>query len=101
MVAGLAIAMSIVMACVGVWLVDALYDTRYALAGPIVVLISFASIPAYAVIGSQNVLLASGDSRRYFFLQSAMAIASLPLPTSASRVWGLLASCWHRLSPTC
>ncbi len=75
MVAGLAIAMTIILAFVGVWLVDVLYDTRYALAGPIVVLISFASVPAYAVIGSQNVLLASGDSRRYFFLQSAMAVA--------------------------
>lgn len=79
MVAGLAVTMSIVLAFVGVWLVDALYDTRYALAGPVVVLVSFASVPAYAVIGSQNVLLASGDSRRYFFLQAAMALAIIVL----------------------
>ena len=59
------------------WIVGLLYDDRYIAAGPVVVLISFALIPGYAVVGSKDALLAKGDSRRHFYLQAVMAVCIL------------------------
>ncbi|TCP39529.1 oligosaccharide flippase family protein [Rhodovulum marinum] len=79
MAASLLIAMLGVLAFIGDWLVQLLYDPRYALAGPMVVLFALSWIPSAALAGSNQVLLGFGDSKRHFFLMAAMAAVQITL----------------------
>jgi len=63
----------------GIWLVDLMYDDRYTLAGPMVVMISFAMVSRIVLAGYGNVLLSSGDSRRHFIQLVSTAIIQLGL----------------------
>ena len=65
------------MAFGGVWLIDLMYDSRYQLAGGIVVLVSVSQMPALIVITYDQAALAVGESRRYFFLAVTRAILIL------------------------
>lgn len=67
------LACSIILAFSGIILVEFLYDFRYAQAGPIVVLFSLTMVPQLVFEGYSSVLLAGGDSRRFFFLQGLTA----------------------------
>lgn len=84
-----AVGASCVLAFAGIWLIELLYDPRYALGGAVVVLIAMSSIPAYTVIGAQSVLLASGDSRRHFYLQALLAAAIIAFTIIGVRLWGV------------
>lgn len=67
-------------AATGIWVIDLLYDDRYALAGPMIVLFSFASVLPVVFTGYGGVLLAHGDSKRHFilmFLTAGLQIALL------------------------
>ncbi|WP_110553653.1 oligosaccharide flippase family protein [Pseudaestuariivita atlantica] len=66
--------MQAVFACLGVWLVDLLYDPRYALAGPVVVVIAVMQIPMLIALTYDQAALAAGDSRRFFVLAVARAV---------------------------
>ncbi|MBS0123393.1 oligosaccharide flippase family protein [Thetidibacter halocola] len=59
--------------CLGVWLVDLMYDPRYALAGGVVTVLACAQMPALIVLTYDPSALAAGESRRYFFLIAARA----------------------------
>ncbi|KPP83953.1 MAG: Membrane protein involved in the export of O-antigen and teichoic acid [Rhodobacteraceae bacterium HLUCCA08] len=73
-------AMSAVLAILGDWLVGVLYDPRYALAGPIVVLMTVALMPRQIVISYGGLLLAAGDSLRFMiFMVSAAVINTTAL----------------------
>ena len=63
-----------VMAFSGVWLIHLLYDTRYAAAGAIVVMIACAQMPMAIVLTYDQAALASGNSRRFFVLAALRAI---------------------------
>lgn len=76
-IAGVALAISSVLAFCGPWMIGLLYDARYALAGPMVTLFTLSFTPANATVNSEDVLLANGDSRRYFFYQASMAAAQI------------------------
>ena len=54
-----------------------MYDSRYQLAGGIVVLVSVSQMPALIVITYDQAALAVGESRRYFFLAVTRAILIL------------------------
>lgn len=71
------IAASTVPAFFGVEIINLMYDPRYALAGPMVILFSFAIVPQMVIDGYHGVLLASGDSRRYFILNTVTAAAQI------------------------
>ncbi len=71
------LGLSVMLAYLGVALVEFLYDPRYAQAGPILVLFSLAMVPQLVFEGYSTVLLAGGDSRRFFFLQGATAAFQL------------------------
>jgi O-antigen/teichoic acid export membrane protein len=58
----------------GIWLVDALYDSRYALAGPILTLIACMQMPIVIGLTYDQAALAAGDSRRFFLLALARAV---------------------------
>jgi len=60
-------------ALIGVWLVAALYDPRYALAGGVVVLLAVMQIPQVIALTYDQAALAAGDSRGFFMLAAIRA----------------------------
>lgn len=61
------------IAFLGVWLVGLLYDPRFGLAGPIVVVIAVMQIPQAIGLTYDLLALAAGDSRRFFLLLAPKA----------------------------
>lgn len=64
----------VVMAYGGIFLVETLYDARYALAGPVIVLMSLALLPRLILSNYGAVLLAAGDSKNFFMINVSTAI---------------------------
>lgn len=62
------LASTVFLAYGGIFFMDLLYDSRYALAGPMVVLFAFASVPILTFSAYDSALLAAGDSKRFFYL---------------------------------
>ncbi|WP_422048270.1 oligosaccharide flippase family protein [Shimia sp.] len=60
-------------ALIGPWLVETLYDPRYALAGGVVVLLALMQIPQMIALTYDNAALAAGDSRGFFLLAATRA----------------------------
>jgi len=58
----------------GVWLVELLYDPRYHAAGGLVVVLACTQMPALIAQSCEQVALAGGDSRRFFWLTLARAV---------------------------
>ena len=58
----------------GVWIVDLLYDERYALAGSITVMVALMQIPFLIALTYDQAALAAGDSKRFFVLAGAKAV---------------------------
>lgn len=63
----------------GVALVELMYDERFAAAGPMVVLICAALVPRMVFLGYGGVLLAVGDSKKFFYLNLATGVVQLIL----------------------
>jgi O-antigen/teichoic acid export membrane protein len=89
LITGGALAASAVMAYGGVLLVDLLYDARYAMAGPILVLLSFAAVPKIVTEGVAQAALMKGDSRRFFYIFLATAIAQVVMLYYGARELGI------------
>ncbi|TGD43033.1 polysaccharide biosynthesis protein [Pseudotabrizicola sediminis] len=70
----LTMGMLTAMAFGGEWIVDLLYDPRYAAAGAILVLIAVVQIPSVIGMTYDQAALAAGDSRNYFLLTAARAL---------------------------
>jgi O-antigen/teichoic acid export membrane protein len=73
LVVGGSIILCWVMGLAGIALVDLMYDDRYKLAGPIVVLLSLTLIPRISIASYGGILLAAGDSRRFFQMNFTLA----------------------------
>ncbi|MEM6662605.1 MAG: oligosaccharide flippase family protein [Pseudomonadota bacterium] len=73
----LGIGITICLALIGDWLVVLLFDPRYHLAGPILVLIAACSLPVMAFKGVQQSLIAHGDSRSHLIVIAATAALQL------------------------
>lgn len=63
-----------IFALLGVWIVDLLYDPRYADAGAVAVVLACAQIPAILVLTYDQAALAVGDSKRFFVLSALRAL---------------------------
>ncbi len=63
-----------IMAIIGPWLVEFLYDERYHLAGAMIVPLALALAPAVIVMTYDQAALAAGDSKTYFVISAARAI---------------------------
>ena len=74
LVIGAGLAANAVLGFGGVLLIETLYDPRYAQAGPIVVLLSAVFVPRIVYVGSGQILLSRGDSRRFLILIGTQAI---------------------------
>lgn len=79
-----------VMALTGPWLVDLLYDDRYALAGGIVVVVACALIPQAIGMTYDQAALAAGDSRRFFIFSGSRAVIQVGLLLTGIIWFGLL-----------
>lgn len=69
------LALQMLFALAGVWLVELLYDPRYAMAGPILTVIVCMQIPIVLVLTYDQAALAAGDSFRFFILAFCRAAA--------------------------
>lgn len=74
LVSGGLLAMLMIIAFTGVWLVDLLYDDRYRDAGAIVVLIACMQIPVVIGLTYDQAALAAGDSRRFMLVSATKAV---------------------------
>lgn len=83
-------AITIVMSYGGDFLMDLLYDERYALAGPMVVLFGFASVPVIAFSYYDQVLLAAGESKKFFYLICFTAIIQTTLLFTGINLFGIV-----------
>lgn len=77
------------MAWLGPWLVDLLYDPRYAQAGAMMVLVSLALIPAVITMTYDQAALAAGDSRSFFVFTASRALLQTTLFLFATMAYGL------------
>lgn len=73
MLSGLLVAGVAPLALGGVWIVDLLYDSRYATSGAVTMLVSLALLPQMLGLTYDQVTLASGDSRGFFVLNATRA----------------------------
>lgn len=63
----------------GVYIVDLLYDPRYATSGAVTMIVSIALLPQMLGLTYDQVALASGDSRGFFALNAARAVILVTL----------------------
>ena len=84
------VALLLLMAFVGIPLVELLYDPRFHAAGPIVVLLACAQIPQAIVMTYDQAALAAGDSRRFFLLMAPRAVVLTSFLLVGVEVAGLL-----------
>ncbi|MFP4327479.1 MAG: oligosaccharide flippase family protein [Paracoccaceae bacterium] len=84
------LAMLGTFAASGVWLVELLYDDRYALAGPVVVLLAAGQVPMLVGLTYDQAALAAGDSRRFFVLAAARAVLMLGALLAGLELAGLM-----------
>ncbi|KPD13007.1 oligosaccharide flippase family protein [Phaeobacter sp. 11ANDIMAR09] len=83
------LSMLLVMAWIGPWLVDVLYDPRYAQAGAMIVMISLALVPAVLTMTYDQAALAAGDSRAFFVFTATRALVQTGLFLLATMWFGL------------
>jgi O-antigen/teichoic acid export membrane protein len=80
----------LLMAFIGVPLVELLYDPRYAAAGAVVVLIACVQIPRILGLTYDQAALAAGDSRGYFLLVATKATVQTALFLAGAELAGLV-----------
>lgn len=81
---------SAVLIISGNWLVQFLYDPRYALAGPILVLLAISQLPIIIFNAYGSLFLAAGDSRRYMERITATALIQTPVMLFGAMHYGVL-----------
>nr|WP_254694214.1 oligosaccharide flippase family protein [Sulfitobacter sp. SK012] len=82
--------MQLLMALLGPWLVQLLYDSRYFPAGAILTLVSVALIPQVIGMTYDQAALASGDSRRFFIFSAIRSIVQFGLLLIGAFMGGLV-----------
>lgn len=76
-------------ASLGVWLVDLMYDPRYAMAGAVVVVLACAQMPMLIVQTYDQAALAAGDSRSFFVLALVRAVLMVVCIVAGLEIAGL------------
>ncbi|WP_037255133.1 oligosaccharide flippase family protein [Roseobacter sp. SK209-2-6] len=83
------LGMLFAMAMLGPWLIDLLYDARYTMAGPMMVMIALSLVPAVITMTYDQAALAAGDGRSFFAFTATRAILQTGLFLLATMFWGL------------
>lgn len=73
-VSGALLGLVAILALGGVWIVELLYDPRYALAGAVTVTVAAMGIPQIIGLTYDQAALAAGDSKRFFVLAGSKAL---------------------------
>jgi len=84
------LSLSAILAFSGDWLVHLLYDDRYRLAGPILVVIAVAQMPTVILSSYDQLLLAAGDSRRFLTRVATSAVVQVALLIVGVMSFGIL-----------
>ncbi|MAC81894.1 MAG: polysaccharide biosynthesis protein [Rhodobacteraceae bacterium] len=84
------IAISSIMAFLSVPMINFLYDTRYAMSGPILLLVSVSMILRIAVSNYDGAYMAHGDSRSHFHLTWVIALVQTGLLLLGTSQFGIL-----------
>jgi O-antigen/teichoic acid export membrane protein len=84
------LAMSTVLVLMGDLLVRFLYDARYTLAGPILVLMVISQLPLVILSSYDQIMLAAGDSKRFMSRILTNAIAQTTLVVLGIMQFGLI-----------
>lgn len=87
---GLLVSLLLIVAALGPWMVDLLYDPRYASAGAVVTLLACMQIPMVVTLTYDRAALASGDSRDFFYLSLVRAVVLLVMLALGLSYWGLI-----------
>ncbi len=87
---GALLMLTLPLSILGFWLVDLLYDPRYAAAGAVLVTISLALIPQIITLTYDQVALAQGDSRGFFMLTALRAVLLITIMVLAVPAYGAL-----------
>ncbi|WP_299904137.1 oligosaccharide flippase family protein [uncultured Paracoccus sp.] len=80
---------TLLVAFLGPWIVDLLYDDRYRESGIMITLIASVVVPQIILLGNDLPALAAGDSRGFFYLTAARAVLFLSCFWFGSHVAGL------------
>ncbi|AUH63824.1 oligosaccharide flippase family protein [Paracoccus zhejiangensis] len=81
---------TLLVAFLGPWLVELLYDQRYQQSGIMVTLIASVVVPQVILLGNDLPALAAGDSRGFFYLIAVRAVLFLSCFWIGSHFGGLL-----------
>jgi len=79
MLSGFLLAAVTPLAFGGIWVVDLLYDARYATSGAVTMIVCLALMPQMLGLTYDQVALASGDSRGFFTLNATRAVILVTL----------------------
>lgn len=90
MLSSVLVGLGLLLALIGDWLVTLLYEPDYALAGPIMVLLSLTYLPVLVFNAYANLLLASGKSREFTFYVVVLGALQLALQILLIREYGIL-----------
>lgn len=100
LVTGGLMAMTAVMAFLGVWVVELLYDARYQDAGAVVVLVACIQVPTIIGLTYDHAALAAGDSRKFFVVtvvKATFTLAGLFIGVQVGGLSGALVGQWVAL----
>lgn len=89
MLSGGLVAMGLVLALIGVWLVNLLYDPRYAAAGAVLVLLALAFMPQLITQTYDQIALAVGDSRIFCVVSVIRGLLMLASVSIGAALLGL------------
>ncbi len=84
------IALGLGLGLIGDWLITLLYEPEYALAGPIMVLLSLTYLPTLVLNAYANLILASGKSRNFTIYLIVLGALQLALLILLVREYGIL-----------
>lgn len=90
LVTGVMLMVSFLLALVGDWLIQLLYLPAYYLAGPILVLVALASMPAIITAAYTEVLLSTGNSRGFTVILTVNAVLQVIFLFVGVQAWGLM-----------
>lgn len=86
---GAILAVTMIAAILGPWVVELLYDDRYRQSGIIVTLIASVVVPQIIMLGNDLPALAAGDSRGFFYVTAVRSVLFISCFLFGSHVAGL------------
>lgn len=84
-----ALGVNIILGLFGIPLVDFLYDDRYSLAGPVIVLMAIANVPLVIFDVYAKALMAHGDTKKMFQIQLITVLVQITLLLPGVKYFGI------------